>query len=224
MKSLLTIFFIGFIICLRINAQTNSLPSSGASTQNVETIVCIRHGEKPPGGLGQLTCRGLNRALALPAVLLAKYGSPQFVFAANPTQKADGKDGKEGHFYIRPLMTIEPTAVRCGLPVNVQFGSKEIKDLENELQKPVYKSATIFIAWEHVLLDDFVKALVKDYRGDPTQVPPWPRDDYDTIFVVRITRSEGRESVSFTIDYENLNNLSDACPEVAKGLGSRALN
>jgi hypothetical protein len=31
----------------------------------VETMVCIRHGEKPLLGLGQLTCRGLNRALAL---------------------------------------------------------------------------------------------------------------------------------------------------------------
>ncbi len=224
MKSLLTIFFIGFTICIHTDAQTNSAVSSVASTQTVETIVCIRHGEKPPDGLGQLTCRGLNRALALPTVLLAKYGSPQFVFAANPTQKADGKDGKEGHFYIRPLMTIEPTAVRCGLPVNVQFGSKEIKNLENELQKPAYKSATIFIAWEHVLLDDFVRALVKDYGGDPTRVPSWPRDDYDTIFVVRIARSEGRESVAFTIDHENLDNLSDACPEVAKGLSSKTLN
>ena len=29
----------------------------------VETIVCIRHGEKLLLGLGQLTPRGLNRAL-----------------------------------------------------------------------------------------------------------------------------------------------------------------
>jgi hypothetical protein len=29
----------------------------------------VRHGEKPPHGLGQLDCRGLNRALALPALI-----------------------------------------------------------------------------------------------------------------------------------------------------------
>jgi hypothetical protein len=34
-----------------------------------ETILAIRHAEKPPTSLGQLTCKGLNRALALPKVL-----------------------------------------------------------------------------------------------------------------------------------------------------------
>ena len=47
-------------------------------------------------------------------------------------------------------MTIEPTAIRCGLPVNTQFGYREIKGLEDELEKPEYQNATILIAWEHV--------------------------------------------------------------------------
>jgi hypothetical protein len=29
---------------------------------------------------------------------------------------------------------------------------------------------------------------------------------------VKITRSGGRESLAFTIDHENLKNLSDTCP------------
>ena len=41
-----------------------------------QTIVLLRHGEKPSAGLGQLTCQGLNRSLALPDVLLAKFGKP----------------------------------------------------------------------------------------------------------------------------------------------------
>jgi hypothetical protein len=174
----------------------------------VETIVCIRHGEKPPGGLGQLTCRGLNRALALPKVLLKKYGRPQFVFAPNPTEKVD-----PGHYYyVRPLTTIEPTAIRCGLPVNTEFGYTEIKALEQELQKPEYQSAVIFVAWEHGLLDKFVKNLVEDNGGNPAQVPDWPGKDYDTIFLVKITHAKSGESVAFTIDHEGLNNLSDNCP------------
>ena len=40
-----------------------------------ETIVAIRHAEKPPASLGQLTCKGLNRALALPKVLIPRYGT-----------------------------------------------------------------------------------------------------------------------------------------------------
>jgi hypothetical protein len=147
--------------------------------------------------------------LALPDVLLAKYGKPQFVFAPNPTQKVDGHGG---YYYVRPLMTIEPTAIRCGLPVNTQFGYREIKDLENELQKQEYQNAVIFVAWEHGLLDEFVKNLLKTNGGNPTQVPAWPGNDYDTIFLVKITHSKGGESVAFTIDHEGLNHLSDACP------------
>ena len=210
MKMLLTLFLIGLGVSVRADGPTNSVPSPGTSGQTVETIVCIRHGEKPHGGLGQLTCRGLNRALSLPKVLLAKYGSPQFVFAPNPTQKVD--DSGSYYYYVRPLVTIEPTAIRCGLPINTQFGFREIKGLENELRNPPYKKATIFVAWEHVLLNEFAKNLVKDNGGDPGQVPFWSNDDYDTIFVFKITAQNGQKTISFAIDHEGLNGLSDTCP------------
>jgi hypothetical protein len=61
MKAVLAVFLA--LVSLRMEAQTT-----------VETIVCVRHGEKPPGSFGQLTCRGLNRSLALPDVLLKKFG------------------------------------------------------------------------------------------------------------------------------------------------------
>lgn len=206
MKILFSLLLIGAVGVAPVHAETASAPTE-------ETIVCIRHGEKPAGGLGQLTCRGLNRALALPDVLLGKYGQPAFVFAPNPTQKVDNH---ASYYYVRPLVTIEPTAIRCGLPVNTEFGYKEIKGLEKELQKPAYQSATIFVAWEHGLLDDFVKNLLKTNGGNPGDVPPWPGNDYDSIFVVKIAHHEGHDSVTFAIDHENLDNLSDACPGPAK--------
>jgi hypothetical protein len=141
-------------------------------------------------------------------VLLAKYGAPEFVFAPNPTQKVDSNS----YYYVRPLMTIEPTAIRCGLPVNTQFGYRDIKGLENELQKPEYHKATIFVAWEHALLDNFVKDMLKTRGGNPAQVPSWPGNDFDTIFLVKITHFGDRETVAFTIDHEELNGLSDTCP------------
>jgi hypothetical protein len=206
MKTLFAALLMGIALSERADGQTNADVST---VQTVETLVCLRHGEKPKGGLGQLNCRGLNRALALPQVLLGKFGAPQFIFAPNPTQKVDGKNG---YYYVRPLMTIEPTAVRCGLPVNTEFGFKEIKGLENELEKPEYQNAIIFVAWEHLLLDDFVKNLLKDNGGDPAQVPPWPEKEYDEIFVIKITRNAGGRSVAFTVDHEGLNNLSGNCP------------
>ena len=194
---------VGLLANFQVAAQTNPLPAP-----TVETLVCIRHGEKPKGGLGQLSCRGLNRALALPEVLRQKYGPPQFIFAPNPTQKVDG----DKYFYVRPLATIEPTAIRCGLPVNTQFGFRAIKGLEKELRQKNYQSATVFIAWEHGLLDEFVKNVVKDNGGDPQQVPAWPADDFDTIFVIQLKQAAGSNSVTFTVDHEHLNGLSDDCP------------
>jgi len=211
MKRFLAALFIGFTICIHLDAQTNSSPSTAASAQ-VETIVCIRHGEKPSGGLGQLTCRGLNRALALPKVLLAKFGTPQFIFAPNLSDKVDQKDNPSGYFYVRPVATIEPTAIRCGLSVDTEFGFSEIDRLEHQLGKPPYHGATIFVVWEHVVLGDFARNILKTYGGDPSQVPSWPHKDYDSIFVFKITRSEGQKSITFTIDHENLDNLSDTCP------------
>jgi hypothetical protein len=190
-------------------AQTNApVSGSGDSIGGVETIVCIRHGEKPHAGLGQLTVRGLNRSLALPKVLLGKFGTPQFIFAPNPTQKVDG----DKYYYVRPLATIEPTAIKCGLPVDTEFGYREIQGLESELAKPQYQNATIFVAWEHGLLDEFAKNIVKDNGGDVTQVPAWPGKEYDMIFVFKITTENRQKKFSFTVDHEGLNNLSDDYP------------
>ena len=47
-----------------------------------ETIVFVRHGEKPDAGLGQLDCQGLNRALKLPGVIKATFGKPNAILRA----------------------------------------------------------------------------------------------------------------------------------------------
>ena len=80
----------------------------------------FRHGEKPSRGYGQLTCQGLNRALALPSVLLAKFGRPQYLYAPNPNVKISDPSGLS--YYDRPLATIEPTAVRVGRDVWTRYG------------------------------------------------------------------------------------------------------
>jgi hypothetical protein len=198
-----------FAFCFCAEGQTNSDNASSA----VETIVCIRHGEKPKGGLGQLNYQGLNRALASPDVLLKKYGQPAFIFAPNPTQKVDGKIG---YYYVRPLMTIEPTAISCGLPVNTEFGFKEIKGLEEELNKTNYQNATIFVAWEHGLLDNFAKNMLADNGANAAEVPPWPGSDYDTIFLFKLRRSAGHSTIEFSIDHENLNGLSAKYPKILR--------
>ncbi len=210
MKARFLFLLAAFAATFAVQAQTNAV--AAAAGTNVETIVCIRHGEKPHGGLGQLTNRGLNRSLALPEVLLKKYGTPQFIFAPNPSEKVDGAQ----YFYIRPIATIEPTAIRCGLPVNTEFGYLEIEGLENELARPQYQNATVFVAWEHGMLDEFGRNMVRHHGGDVKKVPGWPGDEYDMIFVFKLTTENGQKKFSFTVDHEGLNGLSDKYPEIQK--------
>ena len=186
------------------------LAEDGAAQDKVETIVCIRHGEKPPGGLGQLTCQGLNRALRLPQVLIGKFGKPDFIFAPDPNQL--NHDPAGDFCYVRPLATIEPTAIRCGLPVNTHFGFTDIAGLERELSKPPYAGATVFVAWEHRYLDSFVKEVVKSPGGDASQVPGWQSNDFDSIFVIRLVHDGRRSTATFSRDREGLDNLSTDCP------------
>jgi hypothetical protein len=181
------------------------------AADGMETIVCIRHGEKTPIELGQLSIRGLNRSLALPEVLLSKFGTPEFIFAPDPAKEIQPPLGQPS-CYIRPLATIEPTAIRCQLPVNTRFGYTDIVGLETELRKPMYEHAIVFISWEHFWLVKFVRHLVTSLGGNPAQVPDWPGKDFDSIYVVRIVTHEGHASISFAVDHEELGRLSDRFP------------
>jgi regulation of enolase protein 1 (concanavalin A-like superfamily) len=174
-----------------------------------ETIVFMRHGEKPAAGYGQLTCQGLQRALALPTVLTGAFGSPQAIFAPNPTTKVPDSAGS--FYYVRPLATIEPTAIRAGLPVNTQYGYTDRTGLQNALLSSAFASATVFVAWEHLELQAIVQNIMTAY-GSGVTVPAWPSADFDSLYVVRVTNASGVISAQFEHDYEGLNNLPTTCP------------
>jgi len=175
----------------------------------------VRHGEKPPGGLGQLTCRGLNRALALPSVLIGRFGKPDFIYAPNPSVQVDDGNPQPTYSYVRPLATIEPTAIRLGMPVNTQIGFLQIAELQQALLQQAYAHSLIFVAWEHLKLYEFAKQMLQSYGTTTAQLPQWPNDDYETIYVFHITRSgnNGAPRATLEIQKEDLGKaLSDVCP------------
>jgi hypothetical protein len=177
-----------------------------------ETIVAIRHAEKPPASLGQLTCRGLNRALALPKVLIPRYGKPDRIYAPDPGTRI-GQLGNLSYSYVRPLMTIEPIAIQLEMPVNALIGFKNVGRLRKELVAPENANSVIYLAWEHAYLNMFAKRLLKAYGKDPSLVPDWPNDEYDRIYVFRIKDVGGKKDLTFSIESEGLNDsLSDKCP------------
>jgi len=177
---------------------------------SVETLVFLRHGEKPSRGLGQLECKGLNRALALPAVLTTRFDKPVAIFAPDPAKKK--QDGDTLYSYVRPLATIEPTAIRLELPVNTDFGFDDKESLEAALQVAAYRNGTVFIAWEHSMIRAIARDLLIAHGADPSLVKEWTSGDFDSIYIVTLTWAGDRAEASFGIDSEGLNGLGSSCP------------
>jgi hypothetical protein len=181
---------------------------SAASAQ--QTIVFFRHGEKPAAGLGNLSCQGLNRALALPNVLLGRFGTPNFLYAPDPSVKISDPGGS--FYYVRPLATIEPIAIRSGVSVNTHYGYTDIGSLEALLIQRAKANTTIFVSWEHEYLQKIVQDIMNRYGGRAV-VPAWVTGDYDSLFVVRVNYSGGTISATFEKQAEGLNGLSATCPQ-----------
>jgi len=180
------------------------------TAETTETIVFIRHGEKPEGGMGQLSCQGLNRSLKLPAVLARDFGKPDAIFAPDPAQEKT--DSGVSYAYIRPLATVEPTAIRFGMPVDTRFGYDEIGKLQKALEQPGFANATILVGWEHKQIYELARSLLKDNGGDMAEVPKWRGEDFDSIYVLHIKRGDGHVSASFERLNEGLNGQPESCP------------
>lgn len=194
--------------CVRLVLSAAVLLAAVVDARAEQTIVFFRHAEKPVGGYGQLTCQGLNRALALPAVLAGKFGTPTYLYAPDPHFKVSDAAGL--FYYVRPLATIEPAAIRLRMNVWTRYAFSDITGLQQSLVTPTKDNTTSFVAWEHVYLQRIVQNIMNAYGGG-VAVPAWPDADYDSLYVVRI--SYGSPIVAtFTRDVEGLNGQATTCP------------
>lgn len=157
---------------------------TAAAPPQAETLILIRHGEKAPGGRGHIDCQGQNRALALPGVIGRDFGRPDAIFAPDPAQQVH--EGGVWSDYRRPLETVEPAARTFGLTVQTPFGYKETKAMASRLGQADLAGKTVLVAWEHKALVDLARDLLAANGGDPAQVPPWPDEDFDSIYQIRI--------------------------------------
>jgi hypothetical protein len=185
-------------------------PVGSAELPATETIILIRHGEKPADGLGQLNCQGLNRALALPVVIERLFGRPDAIFAPDPAQSKD--DHGRPYNYVRPLATIEPTAIVFGLPVDASIGFSDLDALRHKLESSDYRSAVVVVAWEHHEIEKLARLLVTAHGGNPASVPDWQDEDFDSIYVVRLTQTGTGTAVAFDQRHEGLDGEPTACP------------
>ena len=184
-------------------------PTARAADPATQTIVLLRHGEKPPMGLGQLDCQGLNRALALPLVLAQRFGRPAAIFAPNPARKVEDEGG--AFDYVRPLATIEPTAIALGMPVDASVGFTDTDGLQRRLGEAHLHNALVFVAWEHLRIVHIARSLLARHGGDADAVPAWGEDDFDSIYIVRIVRTGDHVKAIFEHAHEGLNGQPRSC-------------
>ena len=186
MRKFLTNIFLFFTI----STYAAGVSAIGYAGDSDLKIIFIRHGEKPEKG-GNLTCKGLNRSLLLPAMVQHKFGVPDFAYV--PKLEMGDKTS-----HARMFETMTPTAVRFNLVVNSKFDENDYNAVATELMS---KKGTILVIWEHKAISGIIHAL------GVTDELSWPSDDYDSIWIVSV--KEGK--VSFSKDSEGLKPPED-CP------------
>ena len=188
-------------------------PSRAQPMDGTQTLVFLRHGEKPAGGLGQLNCQGLNRAIDLATLLPEKFGKANYVFAANPTRNVEEGEFDNSYSYIRPLMTISPSAIKLGLPVNISFSANDTDDLAEELLQGKYHNSVIYTAWSHGYLPELINTVAGEATGkDAKIIDDWESSDYDSLYVLTLTWHNGKASLQSHVYQQGLNNGSELCP------------
>ncbi|HDS0961854.1 hypothetical protein PshuTeo2_02410 [Pseudomonas hunanensis] len=206
---LLSLVLTAFAVPLALEAvESRARPVDGT-----QTLVFLRHGEKPGEGLGQLNCQGLNRALDLATVLPERFGKADYVFAANPTRHVEEGGRDESYSYIRPLMTITPSAIRLGLPVNIDYGANDTAELADELLSDKYRNATIYTAWSHGYLPELINTVAGKALGEERVVTEdWSGEDFDTLYVLTLTWQNGKASLLSRNVRQGLNDGAHSCP------------
>ena len=182
------------------------------SKENIEKLIFIRHGEKPAKGLGLLTCKGINRSLKLPDFFSRNFSTPDYIFAPNPLVKATEIHGDgQRYYYVRPILTIGPTAVRLGVPINTELPYNDPGLIADTLLDAKYHNATIFLCWEHGDLVEFANVMLKRFSSDQ-KVPEWDNDNYDMVFIFTIDWTTDRPTLEFTTQMQDLGPISNDCP------------
>ncbi|RON72651.1 histidine phosphatase family protein [Pseudomonas fluorescens] len=201
---------------LAVSALFLSLESSESRAQPVDgtqTLVFLRHAEKPEGGLGQLNCQGLNRAIDLSTLLPEKFGKADYVFAANPTRNVEEGELDNSYSYIRPLMTISPAAIKLGLPVNIEFSANDTSDLARELLEDKYHNSTIYTAWSHGYLPELINKVAGKAVGEKQNITDdWSGSDFDSLYVLTLTWHNGKASLQSHSYKQGLDNGKQSCP------------
>ncbi|MEU2868846.1 hypothetical protein ABZ769_06515 [Streptomyces olivoreticuli] len=178
-------------------ASSHSPAGAADSGSGADTIMIIRHGEKPkengkkpPFGITEdgersdyaLLVRGWQRAGALVTLFAPEGGTPRkglrrptAVYAAGPHPGAKG---------LRPSETVAPVAAKLGVRTNLTYRTGDEAALAKELAG---RHGCTLVSWEHHAIPEIVKGLGGEVRPSPPSA--WPDSRFDLVWV--LVRSGG---------------------------------
>ncbi|AUG40347.1 MULTISPECIES: hypothetical protein [Pseudomonas] len=207
------VFFPALMLTSALLLSLESSESRAQPVDGTQTLIFLRHAEKPAGGLGQLNCQGLNRAIDLASLLPEKFGKANYVFAANPTRNVEEGELDNSYSYIRPLMTISPSAIKLGLPVNIEFSANDTSALADELLHDRYHNSIIYTAWSHGYLPELINKVAREAVGEKrTITDDWASNDFDSLYVLTLTWQNGKATLDSRSYKQGLDNGEENCP------------
>ena len=178
-----------FFALLIMTTAGISCSSQSNSNEVLQKVVIIRHAEKPGNG-DNLSCKGFNRSLQLPAVLYSKFQTPSKIFVPSI-------DNAKSASHLRMLETIIPFAVKYNISINSKYDVDNVKDMVDAILK---MNGYVLVVWEHDKIDNLAKALGADAKGKK-----WNDNDFDSIWIIDFKNGKAVLSV----DKENLNPADD---------------
>jgi hypothetical protein len=135
------------------------------------------------------------------------------VFAADPTRNVEEGEQDNAYSYIRPLLTISPTAIKLGLPVNINFSANDVSDLASELLHDKYHNSVIYTAWSHGYLPELINKVAEEAVGKEQIITEdWESNDYDSVVVLTLTWHNGKASLQSRSYKQGLDNGPTSCP------------
>jgi hypothetical protein len=163
-----------------------------------ETLYFVRHAEAHPTPWwedGNYDGAGQWRALDLPNALYGKI-HPNLVYSIDPAQVISGAESASGSFYsyVRTNTTVLPYAIANNLPYNLaasfEMAAQNPPALATEAADffffgGQFTNQSVLVGWEHDHIAPTINALLAEYHGGQT-VPPWPGNDYDTVWTVKL--------------------------------------
>jgi len=172
-----------------------------------ETIYFVRHAEAHPTEWwedGNYYGKGQWRSLDLPTALLNKI-YPNLVYSIDPAQVIPGAESVNGAFYsyVRTNTTVLPYAIANNLPYNLaasfEMAAQNPPALATEASAffffgGQFSNQSVLVGWEHDHIAPTVNALLAAYHGTQPPLAPWPSDDYDTVWTVKLD-AQGNVSV-----------------------------